>query len=139
MPYSTAMETETQKTDILSQVNQDCMGLIWVTESALQERPNFFKEMDYLMDGVLTKFINSESFAPSQKNLFIGKSFGMPFYLIQLEGNLQKLNDEARNMVKLSSKDGESRKKMIVLNSSSAKVDKELSKSFADFEFISVI
>lgn len=136
MPFSTAMETETPTTDILSQINHDCLGVVWVTEKPLQDRPEHFKEMDYLMDGVLTKFINSESFASSQKNFFIGKSFGMPFYLVQLEANLQKLNDEAKNLMQLSIKDQDERKKVVILNNSSAKVDKELSKSFADLSFV---
>jgi len=132
------METEVQIQDkeILSKLDQEFMGVIWVTEGPLQERPKLFKDMDYLMDGVLTKFIHSESFAASKKNLFIGKSFGQPFYLIQLEANIQKLNEEAKNLVKISIKEGEKRKKLMILNNSSAKVDKELSKSFADYEFI---
>lgn len=133
-----AMEAEAlnQNKEILSKLDQDFMGVIWVTEGPLQERPKLFKDMDYLMDGVLTKFIHSESFTESQKNLFIGKSFGQPFYLIQLEANIQKLNEEAKNLVKISIKDSEKRKKLMILNNSSAKVDKELSKSFADYEFV---
>ena len=60
----------------------------------------------------------------------------MPFYLVQLEANLQKLNDEAKNLMQLSIKDQDERKKVVILNNSSAKVDKELSKSFADLSFV---
>lgn len=130
------METETLQPNFLTCLGHDYMGIVWVTESPLESNPELFKDMDYLMDGVLTKFINSDSFAPSQKNLFIGKSFGQPFYLIQLEGNLQKLNEEAKNLVKISIKEGDERKKMMILNKSSAKIDKELAKAFADHEFV---
>ena len=130
------METETLQPNFLTRLGHDYMGIVWVTESPLESNPELFKDMDYLMDGVLTKFINSDSYAPSQKNLFIGKSFGQPFYLIQLESNLQKLNEEAKNLVKISIKEGDERKKMMILNKSSAKIDKELAKAFVDHEFV---
>lgn len=130
------METENLQSHFMTRLGHDYMGIVWVTEGPLETSPELFKDMDYLMDGVLTKFINSDSFAPSQKNFFIGKSFGQPFYLIQLEANLQKLNEEAKSLVKISIKEGDERKKMMILNKSSAKIDKELAKAFADHQFV---
>ena len=130
------METEITQSNFLTILGQGYVGIVWVTEDPLEDRPELFKDMDYLMDGVLTKFINSHSFAPSKKNLFIGKSFGQPFYLIQLEANLHKLNEEAKSLVKIAVKDDDERKKMMVLNKSNAKIDKELAKAFVDHQFV---
>ncbi|MCO4792106.1 MAG: hypothetical protein KC493_00225 [Bacteriovoracaceae bacterium] len=124
--------------EILEKFSQDFLGIIWVTKSSLENKPDFFETMDYLMDGVLTKFLSNESFVNSKKNLFIGKSFDRPFFLIHLEENLQKILEESKNLLKISLKEDEPRKKFLVINNTNARISKELSKSFPGLEFESV-
>lgn len=126
---------QTDNDIILEKFDAGFLGIIWITENSLKSRPEHFKTMDYLMDGVLTRFLNSDAIKEIQKNLFVGRSFDQSFFLIHMEDKLQNILAECKNLVNLSLKESESRKRYLVVNKSNVRVSKELSKCFPDLEF----
>lgn len=64
------------------QVSPQVAGIIWLTDELLDyEIPGFY-EVNYLLDGILLQTLRqSPEEDRNAQNLFIGKSFGHPFFV----------------------------------------------------------
>lgn len=67
-------------TNILSQVTPLTKGLLWLTSSPVSVDKSFYKDVDYLLNGLLTATLkNSEA---TGSHVLITENFGQSFYVI---------------------------------------------------------
>jgi hypothetical protein len=87
--------------DILT---KEYLGIIWVTEGPLEQKPIPFFGLDYFLDGLLSKFL-SKGKNLKNINLLFSKSFGHPFFLMQFQKNadFKKNIQDIMNLVGSSS------------------------------------
>lgn len=75
-------------------ITPDTCGIIWLSDEALNYQTQGFYEFNYLLNGILAKNLEQLS---SDSSLFIGDSFGKPFFL----GHCLILNkDNIKNIYK---------------------------------------
>ena len=66
------------------------LGVLWISELPLEKFPKAFLEMDYLLDGLLTRHLQDLRTASNrpptdhEKNFFLSTSFGTPFFVAHL-------------------------------------------------------
>ena len=66
------------------------LGVLWISEIPLEKFPKAFLEMDYLLDGLLTRHLQDLRTTPTmattdhEKNFFLSTSFGTPFFVAHL-------------------------------------------------------
>lgn len=67
-------------TNILSEVTPLTRGLVWLTNSPVSVEKSFYKDVDYLLNGLLTATIkNSEA---KGSHVLVSENFGQSFYVI---------------------------------------------------------
>jgi len=66
-------------TDLLAQVTPLAKGIIWITSGEITSQNKFYKEIDYLLDGLLTATLNS---APATTHVLLSENFGNNFYVL---------------------------------------------------------
>lgn len=67
-------------TNILSEVTPLTRGLVWLTNSPISVEKSFYKDVDYLLNGLLTATIkNSEA---KGSHVLVSENFGQSFYVI---------------------------------------------------------
>lgn len=71
-------------TDLLAQVTPLTKGIIWITSGEITTQNKFYKEIDYLLNGLLTATLNS---SPSTSHVLLSENFGTNFYV--LAGNVE--------------------------------------------------
>ena len=67
---------------LTEQITPEFLGIIWVTKDQLNKRPKYFDQIDYLFNGLLT---HSNLAAPHKKSIYMGKSYGRPFFLAHFD------------------------------------------------------
>ena len=72
-------------TDLLAQVTPLTKGIIWITSEEMGVQQRFYKEIDYLLNGLLTATLNS---APSTSHVLLSENFGRNFYVFV--GNIEE-------------------------------------------------
>ncbi|RLA61898.1 MAG: hypothetical protein DRQ89_10380 [Epsilonproteobacteria bacterium] len=81
-------------------ITPEYLGIIWVTKDQLLEKPEKFDQIDYLFNGLITKSMAQNS--SGKKGLFMGNSFGHPFFLAHFKEdapNFEKEMNEAMEMI----------------------------------------
>ncbi|MBA2405525.1 MAG: hypothetical protein H0V66_12185 [Bdellovibrionales bacterium] len=71
-------------TDLLAQVTPLTKGIIWITSGEITIQNKFYKEIDYLLNGLLTATLNSTR---SGSHVLLSENFGNNFYV--LAGNIE--------------------------------------------------
>jgi hypothetical protein len=74
-------------TDLLAQVTPLTKGIIWITSGEISTNNKFYKEIDYLLNGLLTATLKS---GPSSSHVLLSENFGSSFYV--LAGQVDKKN-----------------------------------------------
>lgn len=72
-------------TDLLAQVTPLTKGIIWITSGEITTQNKFYKEIDYLLNGLLTATLTS---TPSTAHVLLSENFGNSFYV--LAGNIDE-------------------------------------------------
>jgi hypothetical protein len=67
-------------TNILSQVTPLTKGLLWLTSSPVSVDKSFYKDVDYLLNGLLTATLKKSEATGS--HVLITENFGQSFYVI---------------------------------------------------------
>ena len=67
-------------TNLLSQVTPLTKGLLWFTSGELSPEKSFYKDVDYLLNGLLTATLKSSSAEGS--HVLISENFGQSFFVI---------------------------------------------------------
>jgi SRSO17 transposase len=65
-------------TDLLAQVTPLTKGIIWLTGGNISPHKNFYKEIDYLLNGLLTATLTSQ---PDLSHVLLAENFGQSFYV----------------------------------------------------------
>ena len=95
-------------------ITPDYLGIIWVTKEKLNEKPKIYKEIDYLFDGLITRSLTKSS--PTKKSLYMGKSYGHPFFLAHFEENNSDFNKDMEETIKMVSKLKTNSKNILVIS-----------------------
>ena len=65
-------------TDLLAQVTPLTKGIIWLTSGSISAQKKFYKEIDYLLNGLLTATLASQ---PDFSHVLVSENFGQTFYV----------------------------------------------------------
>jgi SRSO17 transposase len=65
-------------TDLLGQITPLSIGIIWLTDGPVEVEKKFYKDIDYLVNGLLTA---TKKLTPMSSNVMVGKNFGDNFYV----------------------------------------------------------
>ena len=77
-------------TDLLEQVTPLTKGIIWITNGEISSQAKFYKQIDYLLNGLLTATLNSST--PSS-HVLLGNNFGTNFYVLAGTVDEKNLNN----------------------------------------------
>lgn len=66
-------------TDLLGQVTPKTMGIIWATSGEISSQKPFYKDIDYLLNGLLTATLLS---APASAHVLVSSNFGHDFLVL---------------------------------------------------------
>lgn len=67
-------------TNLLAQVTPLTKGVLWFTNGAVSTDLVIYKDVDYLLNGLLTATLNSTT--TNQSHVLVSENFGNPFYVI---------------------------------------------------------
>lgn len=95
------------------------LGIIWLTESGLNDQLNNFFEMNYLMDGLLSQSTIKND---TEFNFFLTQQFGEQFFLIHKEYQPKHDFNKLQNILKVS-QNKETSKNNVILLVQSEKID----------------
>lgn len=82
--------------DLLRSITQNIAGIVWITDDQLSRESEYFNEIDYLLDGLISRRILDGVDFNQKTNLLLSKSFGEHFFVIhtcQSDGQLHKSLD----------------------------------------------
>jgi hypothetical protein len=86
-----------EQSSLLKGIHRDVKGILWLSDSPLHEFPEHYFELDYLFDGILSKFTMQFSKDQQQSlSFFKAEQFDNPIYLIhtsESEIGPQQIND----------------------------------------------
>jgi hypothetical protein len=71
--------------DLLAQVTPLTKGIIWITNGDITTQQKYYKDIDYLLNGLLTATLNSSA---TKTHVLVSENFGNSFYVFA--GNVQK-------------------------------------------------
>jgi hypothetical protein len=121
---------------VCDKIGPDDLGIIWITSENYQDESNTLFELNYLMDGIISRSCN---FNQTKKvNLYMGQQFGHPYFLSHII--CKDLNDlnQMDDIFKFIHPEAE-RKRILVLNQTDAVDEKKathfLMKKFKGFDF----
>lgn len=78
-------------TDLLNQVTPLTKGIIWLPDGSLETSRRFYREIDYLLNGLLTATLK-QSVETSQ--VLVGENFGESFFVfVGLKTNAKELTN----------------------------------------------
>ena len=67
-------------TSLLSQVTPLTKGLLWLTSGEFSLETNFYKDVDYLLNGLLTATLKASD--ANGGHVLLSENFGQPFYVL---------------------------------------------------------
>lgn len=120
----------------------DVAGILWITPGPLWERPRPFEALDYFLDGLLNghekneKTTNTKDGQHPEKNLFIGRSFGFPFFLAHLQEDLAPFERHLREVLATVTPFTKDRKKVLILGQQGKRVLPQLKKEASKLSFV---
>jgi hypothetical protein len=121
---------------LLSVLDDSVSGVIWVTDVPLDQTPKHYEDIDYLLDGMLTKhitFYTKQEQAPdTSKALFFNETFGQKFSLAVLTKG-EKLKSNIEEFLNLLQKAQET--KVVIISHDNQAVDKGILKKFPHISF----
>jgi hypothetical protein len=110
-----------KEADILkAALTPQVLGLFWITSTNLSQFPSPFLEMDYFLDGLLTRYIqqrqNRKKQTLEEKNFFVSESFGTPFFVAHLKDHESVLKEleELMELIKPLAREG--KRKILLLD-----------------------
>lgn len=124
-------------------INTDTVGILWLTDATLAYDSPGAYEINYLLDGVLTQSLAAqtpgEEAAESSSNFFLGKSFGMPFFVGHVVFKSKKDLDKILKALETAKPFIQENKQVYLLNNSEAassqSILKDIQKKYSDVSF----
>lgn len=98
---------------LLDQVTPLTRGIIWLTDNEKDVQNPHYKDIDYLLDGLLTA--NLEATTNVTSRVIVGSNFGKPFYVMVIK---EVVRSEVESYLSLFEKELISENDFIVLDES---------------------
>lgn len=70
--------------NLLSLIGPDIGAILWMPEEELSNRLVYFKELDYLFDGIIAEIAHNSINETKKSISFLTKSFGLDLWLIYI-------------------------------------------------------
>ncbi len=115
-------------------LTKEYLGVIWVTEGPLENRPEPFYSLDYFLDGLLTGFLVNGN-KNKNINLFFSKSFGHPFFLVQLQKHTSEFKLEFQDILNLVGSYKGPFNRILIVGKSGNDIQSYLDSHFKKFTF----
>lgn len=121
-------------------INPETRGIIWLTDELLDFNSPGAYEINYLLNGILTKSLADSNHEDKHRNNFyLGENFGKPFFVahavIKEKSDLNQLDDT----INLATPFIQEKSQVYILNRSkntaNVNVLKELSKKYSNISF----
>jgi hypothetical protein len=94
--------------ELLKSIHQDVAGIIWISADPLTRSTLHFNEIDYLLDGLISRRITNNVEFNKKTNLLLSKSFGEQFFVlhtcqndVQLSSYLDLIQKTNRSIIKV--------------------------------------
>ncbi|MBT6324613.1 MAG: hypothetical protein HOJ35_01485 [Bdellovibrionales bacterium] len=78
-------------------ISPEVTGIIWPTDIGLKEFPQPFFDLDYFMDGIITKYVNND-YVDQNNNIFYANSFDSQIFLANIKIS-NDLNEVMTNLL----------------------------------------
>jgi hypothetical protein len=126
--------------EILSKIDSNHAGIIWVTESNMIQSKEYFHSIDYLFDGLLSQNhrANRETSEGDGSSYFLTKAFGHPFFLGHVKYNPENFKKDLKNIISLATPPNEQCDQVFIVSENPELAKKALhiaKKSFKGFSF----
>ncbi len=99
---------------IQTAIGSDTGAILWITKEPLRKFPRPFREMDYLLDGIISQNMKIHKEDP-KKNLFCSKQFEYLLFIAHLEKSIENFQEQLKEMVKLIQKINKQSKDIIYI------------------------
>ena len=126
-------------------ISPQVLGLLWITPGPITTFPRPFAQIDYFLDGLLTRYVQQygqatgkdSSSLKEKKNFFVTESFGSPFFVANLdrqkESSLNRELSELMSLIKPLMRQGKN--KILCLGEDCTKQVRHLQDHFEDCQF----
>ncbi len=78
-------------------ISPEVTGIIWPTNICLKDFPKPFLDLDYFMDGILTKYVNND-YIDKNNNIFYASSYNSKIFLANIKITTN-LNEVIKNLL----------------------------------------
>lgn len=98
-------------TDLLAQVHPITRGILWFSAGQISTQKSFYKDVDYLLNGLLTATLNASPDFSS--HVLVSENFGQNFYVLAA----QNINEsELRSFFQLMTTQAEGEIEFLVID-----------------------
>ncbi len=73
-----------QLSHFCQKIGPEISGVFWASDKFLEEKPSFFSEINYFLNGLLVKELKTEQKKKKQL-FFLSEHFGNPFFIIYMK------------------------------------------------------
>jgi hypothetical protein len=115
-------------------LTKEYLGIIWVTEGPLEQKPAPFFGLDYFLDGLLSKFL-SKGKNVKNINLLFSKSFGHPFFLMQFQKNATDFKKNIQDIMNLVGSSSGPFNRILIIGHNGGELQTFLDSQFKKFTF----
>ena len=102
--------------DLLLKIDENSGGVIWITTESINSSQDFFHEMNYLLDGLISRELIEKETIDEKNSLFFANSFSHPFFIIHHKYTTLKDLKDIESNIKICPKSD--RKKILIINES---------------------
>lgn len=125
--------------DFNSQINSNTFGIMWFTDKALTNETNGFKEFNYLLNGLLSQYLDNDDLHKDiASNIFFSENFGETFFLLHInvtKTTPEKLKELLTEQINLTSALKSENKVILTHNLTNIDLTSEVKRNFPSFEF----
>jgi len=122
-------------------ITPEVLGLFWLTNDDLIKKPKYFHSIDYLLDGLLTNYLNIEqqNEFSRQKKFFVSSSFGHPFFVSHIHLGSTDIQEELIEIMNIATPLKRiEHQKIVIIDNSTENISAFLDKKFKDFSFVNL-
>ena len=91
--HKTRMKEDIEQ--LQQEITHQTMGIFWISQKKLTQRPRPFHALDYFLDGLLFNYCERKTSQNEGKNFFVSSHFDVPFFV----GHFDMGQDRPRNIL----------------------------------------
>ena len=125
------------QSSIIDTISPEFCGILWLTNGPIGEELVYFKEIDYLLNGLLIQFFfNANGSGHHPKSFFIGESFGKSFSVGHIDISTEMPSEQIKSLLQFFEQREEDNKVLILQENSDQTSLAKIQKFFPQFEFV---